>query len=250
MHLCCLCQQVFPTEEVLSDHLLTHGESVDVGGNQLLRSMATISPSAEMIIKSEEFLDGVDHRFIENYSSPLVEGLVGHKRSSAPCQSPHGSGTSVRAHRSNKRVRNSDTQLSCDMCQKVYTTKTTLAEHVSSAHEGRRLECDNCHSKFTHIGSLRNHNEISQKRYKCDKCPLRFCYKKQYQKHTSEAHHSLEISSESASIPLENLTCNVCQKLYSNTRFLREHVSSAHQGNSFECEKCLAKFPLSDALKA
>jgi len=45
----------------------------------------------------------------------------------------------------------------CPKCGKAYATRSYLAMHIASVHEGREYECPSCHKKFNSCGYLRRH---------------------------------------------------------------------------------------------
>ena len=47
--------------------------------------------------------------------------------------------------------------LKCDICNKSFTQKSNLRQHVASVHEGKTFKCDFCSSNFTEKGGLKRH---------------------------------------------------------------------------------------------
>ena len=69
----------------------------------------------------------------------------------------------------------SDSQVSCNICNKQYTNRGTRWQHKTSANEGLRYPCDQCNSRsFTKTGKLRRHKASAHEgvRYPYDQCDL------------------------------------------------------------------------------
>ena len=69
----------------------------------------------------------------------------------------------------------SDSQFSCNICNKQYTDEDSLCQHKTSAHERVRYPCDQCNSKFfTMAAKLRRHKASAHEgvRYTCDQCDI------------------------------------------------------------------------------
>ena len=47
----------------------------------------------------------------------------------------------------------------CTICNKHFTSKTYLKEHIATVHEGKKpFQCANCDSRFTKQSKLKIHN--------------------------------------------------------------------------------------------
>ena len=74
----------------------------------------------------------------------------------------------------------------CDICEKTYTSKSGLRNHVQSAHR-----------------------EI---RYPCDQCLYQAKHKIQLKKHIQSVHEKLKYS------------CNICDKQFTHRGYLKTHI--------------------------
>ena len=57
----------------------------------------------------------------------------------------------------------------CDVCNKSYPRKNSLARHIKSVHEGKKYECKTCNRMFTQSGYLKTHQTAVHegKKYIC-----------------------------------------------------------------------------------
>ena len=90
----------------------------------------------------------------------------------------------------------------CSKCDQVYTSKTALAKHNETKHEGIMHYCNQCDYKCTRKENLNLHiqyeHEGMEGKYACDNCNQKF--------KTNEA--------------------------------LKSHVIRDHEGSAFTCEEC------------
>ena len=78
--------------------------------------------------------------------------------------------------------------------------------------------------------------------FKCHKCPKLFTLEKSMIKHVTLKHRGDE-----EKYPL---TCELCEKSYSDVYGLRRHVSAVHEKlRPFECSKCSKTFSENTKLK-
>ena len=63
-----------------------------------------------------------------------------------------------------------DAEISCDQCDKKYSSQRALYLHNRSFHEGVKYSCDHCNYKATQIGNLQQHiKSVHEKvKYPCD----------------------------------------------------------------------------------
>lgn len=52
----------------------------------------------------------------------------------------------------------------CELCFKVYDSRTKLRRHIAAIHEQTRFRCEHCHKSFTQLDNMRTH-----KRQVCEK---------------------------------------------------------------------------------
>ena len=64
----------------------------------------------------------------------------------------------------------------CDICLKVFKTKSALTNHIQSVHKEVKYPCDQCGKQFTKKGNLKTHIQSLHERvkYPCDQCGKQF----------------------------------------------------------------------------
>ena len=109
-------------------------------------------------------------------------------------------------------------------CQKSYTTKGTLADHVSSYHENRGFRCKypDCLKSYTDKRTLENHvsSYHENRRFKCEylNCQKSYTTKQNLELHVSSYHENRGFRCEYPD----------CQKSYTTKSNLCKHVLREH----------------------
>ena len=100
--------------------------------------------------------------------------------------------------------------LSCEECQKRFSTTKSLRKHISCFHKEKNFKCEICNKTFSRINTL----EI----------------------HIKSAHEGMKKE--------EKFGCNNCGKLFAEGEDLKLHVKSIHETTVkvFKCEKCSKVF--------
>jgi len=169
--------------------------------------------------------------------------------------------------------------LSCLTCNLNFKTKDELSSHTAKCNkEGSNDDtpkfccgCQGCGMRFHHWSELRKHfdeNPDCRKLYQCDECD-QVCIttsflKKHKQLHSKEPPHKCKERSHKCSVcdgdftdkrhsfkhtGVKEFKCDVCDKMFSNQRTLREHRRRHTGEKPFKCEYCEATFSHSTGLK-
>ena len=85
----------------------------------------------------------------------------------------------------------------CDRCNKQYSHKSHLTQHISSVHDGKKHECDHCKKQFSHKFTLTRHisNVHDRKKYECVLCNKQFSDKGSLKRHVSVVHEGINLNS-------------------------------------------------------
>lgn len=131
---------------------------------------------------------------------------------------------------------------SCDICNKVLSTERRLKLHKVSKHrveksalsKGKRtrdLQCNTCGMNLASTASLQIHmrSHTGEKPFHCIECKKSFTSAHYLKQHT-EFHRMTK-----------EYECNVCHKKYQNTASLSQH-KELHNNLKFECEVCKKLF--------
>lgn len=132
----------------------------------------------------------------------------------------------------------------CNYCDESFTTPGKLARHIQSHAGARPYPCKLCHRTFLLSHHLTRHLRLHYRHkvsddeggeHKCDYCSMSFRRKDSLIHHT--AIHSMV-----------NLKCVICNKEFSDVRYVKEHVNTHLSGLQYPCDKCDYSFETQDEL--
>ena len=162
--------------------------------------------------------------------------------------------------------------LSCNKCDKTFTTLWNLRMHLKVVHHDHNVyQCNKCDESFTDATALSSHIRATHelKQFECDYCDKVFASRRSKQRHVDATHlgikrscklcdkdfmtHSglkahIKIVHEKVTGPQS--TCHMCGKMFSRKTHLRNHILSVHEGvKNFQCDKCERSFVTNAQLK-
>ena len=127
------------------------------------------------------------------------------------------------------------TDLTCTICSKTFSKKTSLKKHIEAVHEGLKpFECPTCKKSFYEISHLKAHiSEVHDKikNFQCPKCDKKFGRKNHVNEHVAVTHdkikrdHGFPTKSQKT-----DLTCTICSKTFSKKSKLKVHIAAVHEG--------------------
>lgn len=138
----------------------------------------------------------------------------------------------------NKDHPSAEIRYSCFLCPTFVKKYRSYTRHIES-HSEKRFTCDICDKSFsqkiTLVQHLNCHSNVRS--YKCDDCGLHFKQNSSLFKHRRQK-HSNELPS-----------CSECQKTFVNNETLLQHMRSKHNfEKSISCRECLKTFASRSAL--
>ena len=125
----------------------------------------------------------------------------------------------------------------CPKCDKVFSFKGGLAQHIKSVHEGAKYACNQCDKEFSQISSRTVHIQSAHEgvRYTCTQCGYLAPYHSRLLRHIRSVHEGVKYA------------CNQCNKQFS-PQHLPRHIQSVHEGIKYNCYQCGKQFNRQDNL--
>ncbi len=142
-------------------------------------------------------------------------------------------------------------EIKCEFCSQTFRKKTVHRIHVDTVHKGRQVEpCQYCRAIFTSKENLKNHI----KRKHPEKVPpqvkevietcCKICNNKDFKTGSHLARHVRSVHQK-----LKNFTCDVCGMAFCFRQGLKKHTISVHENvRNYKCERCPQAFKHSGGL--
>ena len=132
-------------------------------------------------------------------------------------------------------------KITCDVCEKCFTTQTELTIHQKSTHERTflnitsKLECKLCSKFFDYPSKLKTHNAFvheNRRDHECNSCEKKFTLQRDLQRHYVIVHEKSK-----------NYKCSICEKSFPTLDYLQKHSKIRHQtsilkNDIFNCKLC------------
>ena len=144
------------------------------------------------------------------------------------------------------------TEYKCEFCPKIFYSNVSIRDHMALHVRPDAFKCKICPSKFTHLRSLQYHmrNHARTDKFKCTDCGKEFY-------HLCNLKEHMAIHSE---ILVKELTCDVCKKVFSTKKNLKNHVNSGRckpqevaaetsDLTIYKCKFCEEKFDSTASIK-
>ena len=148
----------------------------------------------------------------------------------------------------------------CEFCGKDYPKSDYW--HVSNCKrvyerkfKGNEFQCQKCRRSFrvkevlkAHVKSI--HDKI---RFPCEMCPKTLTTKHSLQQHTQSVHKTetkpVSVETKVKHRGRTKVTCDLCQKMFSDEIAMRTHYVAVHTNLTFTCTDCGSQYKFAEALK-
>ena len=158
-----------------------------------------------------------------------------------------GSSQALSAAGASSKTDNLSKELMCDICEDTFTTNRALNRHISEIHDGDNIPCPKCQKGFSRKDRLREHLESAHDikpdplyhSVECPQCAKKLSTLDNLERHISDVHEGVK-----------PFTCPVCEEDFSRRANLNQHISEVHQGaKPFTCPVCDKDFSRRGNLK-
>ena len=135
-------------------------------------------------------------------------------------RSPH-----IKKQRTQRQV--PGTKYCCNVCRQMFPSKYIFKKHTQS-NCGQDVQCSLCERKFTSRTSMKDHIKYKHegKSYPCSFCDQRYSNIWSVKTHIDEKHMGITFD------------CNQCDKKYSQMGRLTQHRKTVHEGVRYACTFC------------
>ena len=128
-------------------------------------------------------------------------------------------------------------------CDAVLKSKKLLLNHIEKDHEGKPYSCQTCLESFGLKSELYNHSRSTHglnilKNLKCHLCDHVTASNWDFKLHIATVHEGQRPYS-----------CKHCNKSFTRTAHLKNHIECIHEKKKHICEICGASFNQNDTLK-
>ena len=128
-------------------------------------------------------------------------------------------------------------QIPCEVCSKVFISRTYMQMHKNYAHNAVKVVCHICSKRINEFKLKQHEKRHAGIRHKCTLCS------KSYMDQASLFHHRKIHYSDQAK-------CNGCPRVFNNKQVMTSHWERVHaKTRNFSCEQCEKKFHTNRELK-
>jgi uncharacterized Zn-finger protein len=131
----------------------------------------------------------------------------------------------------------------CQQCDSKFSTNGHLKNHIKAVHDKiRDVECPQCDSKFTRNDQLKNHIKAVHDKirdHECQQCDYKCSTGSDLKKHIKTVHDNIK-----------DVECPQCDSKFPTNVHLKTHIKAVHDKiKDHECQQCDYKCSNSSDLK-
>ncbi|XP_046407414.1 oocyte zinc finger protein XlCOF6-like [Ischnura elegans] len=133
----------------------------------------------------------------------------------------------MRSHKERKRYL-------CTICSKSFASKSRITKHLRTHMEEKPFSCSDCMKSFSLKGTLMTHlrTHTGEKPYSCNYCAKAFARKAKLILH-SRVHTGKR-----------PFTCEICSKSFASKSHITQHMRTHTEEKPFSCSDCMKSFSI------
>lgn len=163
------------------------------------------------------------------------------------CDKKFRSSYELKQHQIGSHNKGDKLDRTCQICNKVFKKVKYLQIHQASVHNTEpQYTCPICNRSFSFQRSMDRHIKAIHEDRRDFTCPAEGCDKAFRSKYDVNEHYNNIHALVKKTRPLEEVTCDVCEKVCSSRKVLYSHKKMVHEGvkwgMNFECKLCHEKF--------
>ncbi|XP_055065969.2 zinc finger protein 1035 [Misgurnus anguillicaudatus] len=232
-HMCSVCNTTFPTKESLDEHEQCH---------------LTAATQYECTECGDSFLgsDAFRKHHCSNRKMPFSKKHTSESSVSSTLKNQHTERLFKPGEEEEEEVDVGEDFIKCTICQKRFSSNSSLQEHQKIEHAERPFTCLVCGKCFTKKRYLTQHQQTHNERpYRCNVCPESF------------KTETALISHFKLHDTKRQYRCSICNKTYLTSNDLYKHQQKKHvehqslnkDSEEFRCDMCCESFSMFSQLK-
>lgn len=128
----------------------------------------------------------------------------------------------------------------CELCQKLCVSEQHLKMHMNYHNGNPDVTCIECGKTFSDSHDVKKHSHVHAdlRPFACEYCNRGYCDSWSLKKHKTKGCVNSELK-----VPTDFLhPCAICNRIFSDINYLREHMKGHKDNVKFDCDICLKTF--------
>jgi Zinc finger, C2H2 type/Zinc-finger of C2H2 type len=231
---CCMCVNLFETE----DELLAHAKTHDIPVRDYLPGKTV---ECRLCLKRFTKAKNYNNHIKGLYEEKKVCQLCGlrvpgnlYQEHMADHADPDAQAEldlleKQRRERKEKNDRRRGPKKKCPECDREFTLNTHLNIHIKAVHlKEKPYKCEICGSAFAYKDSLSKHSlkHSNERKFTCHLCPKTYIYRADLRVHL-QRHENIR-----------NFSCNLCELKFFSNKHLKQHMVTHNPDSIWKCNMC------------
>lgn len=262
---CELCDLAFESKEAIEDHLEKDHDENEDEDDEKKRTCESCQP--RKVFKKTRYLllhiQAVhsDQTFqctecpksfsfrcsLGRHVRGVHKNIRDHKCDESECDKMFRNSYDLKQHKICAHNKGDKSDRTCKICMKVFKKVQYMEIHFASIHNTEpQFSCPICHRGFSFQRSMDRHIRAIHEDRRDYKCMFNGCEKAFRSRYDLNEHFNNIHAEFKKTRPVEEVTCDVCEKICSSRKVLYSHKKIVHEGirwgTNFECKLCKEVF--------